>query len=82
MRAGRIVAGWFGLIVLYTVVTRADSAVGVLGYINGFTRRLSDPSMALIPARGAAEAADQAPAAPKAIAPGTVITSPRQGADV
>ena len=54
MRAGRVVTYWFGLVVLYTVVTRADAASGVLGYTTAVTRRLSSPDLALIPRNTAA----------------------------
>lgn len=51
MRIGRVVGGWFALVVLYTVVTKAEAVSGVLGGATTALQRLSDPNVALIPDR-------------------------------
>ena len=51
MNFNRVVVGWFTLIVLYTVIqdkTASKVATGLNG-VTGVIRRLSDPTVALIP---------------------------------
>ena len=49
MNVRTVVIGWFGLVVLYTAVTRSDKIAGLLGTTTTVTRRLSDPTVPLIP---------------------------------
>lgn len=55
MNPRRVFVGWFGLIVLYTTVTRSDKVAGLLGLTTEATRRLSDPNVPLIKNRSGAQ---------------------------
>lgn len=49
MNPRRAFVGWFTLVALYTVVTRSDRVAGLLGLTSAGLRRISDPSVPLIP---------------------------------
>lgn len=49
MNPRRVFVGWFGLVALYTVVTRSDKVAGLLGLTTSGLRRISDPAVPLIP---------------------------------
>ena len=49
MNGRRVITGWFALIVAYTALTQSDKIAGLLGTTTAATRRLSDPSVPLIP---------------------------------
>lgn len=72
MRASRVVSGWLALVVIYTVVQRgaAGRISGALGGLVGITKRLSDPSVALIPDIAGRSAA---PSSPPKSAPGQEV---------
>lgn len=49
MNPRRVFVTWFGLIVLYTAVSSSEKVAGLLGLTTAATRRLSDPSVPLVP---------------------------------
>lgn len=51
MNGRQVFATWFGLVVLYTVITRAGQVGGALGGLTTALDKLSDPSVPLIPDR-------------------------------
>jgi hypothetical protein len=44
-----VFVGWFSLIVLYTAVTSSEKVAGLLGLTTKGLKRISDPSVPLIP---------------------------------
>lgn len=49
MNPRRVFVLWFGLIVLYTATTRSDKVAGLLGLSSAALRRISDPTVPLVP---------------------------------
>lgn len=49
MKLRSVIGGWFALIVLYTVVTKADATTGILGTASTALKRIGDPNVPLIP---------------------------------
>lgn len=82
MRVGRVIGGWFALVVLYTVVTKADAVSGTLGGATTALKRLSDPNVALVPNRASRPTGTQGPVTGLYVVPGataTTLTSPLAG---
>ena len=72
MNGRRVFVTWFGLIVLYTAVTRSEKVAGLLGVTTELTRRLSDPNVPLIANRSGAQLGPGSGAGPRSNAAGDV----------